>query len=261
MAKKNMIHDIVIDRDKCIGCGACVRDCVSQVLTLEKGKAVYLGPECIVCGHCEAICPQGAVMLTGFEDRSVEYAEQTRLDPELLLDAIRTRRSIRVFEDKSVPDILTDRIIEAGRLAPSACNDQDTGFVILGSKQDELEDMAAVYLKKLARTAGLFVPILRNKNAIGDNFFFKKAPLAIAVTGSKINASLAAENMAFMAEAQGLGVLFSGFFTVCANRCGAIRKVMGLGKKDKVVTTLVIGYPAVRYRRTARREKAKVRKL
>lgn len=60
--------------------------------------------------------------------------------------------------------------------------------------------------------------------------------------------------MAFMAEAYGLGVLFSGFFTTCVNMSSKIRKIMGVPKKPKAVTTLVIGYPAVKYHRTPHRK-------
>ena len=40
-----------------------------------------------------------------------------------------------------------------------------------------------------------------------------------------------------------------------------IRKVMGIAKKPKAVTTLVIGYPAVKYHRTPHRNPLKVKKL
>ena len=94
---------------------------------------------------------------------------------------------------------------------------------------------------------------------IDSNFFFKGAPLVIVVFGKdKVSASLAAENMAFMAEANGLGVLFSGFFTTCVNMSGKIRRIMGVKKKPQAVTTLVIGYPAVKYHRTAHRKKLNI---
>ena len=94
---------------------------------------------------------------------------------------------------------------------------------------------------------------------IDDNFFFKGAPIVIVVMGNdKVSASLAAENMAFMAEANGLGVLFSGFFTMSLKMSGKIRKIIGISKKLKPVTTLVIGYPAVKYHRTAHRNPANV---
>ena len=97
---------------------------------------------------------------------------------------------------------------------------------------------------------------------INDSFFFKKAPVVIVIFGNdKVSASLAAENMAFMAEANGLGVLFSGFFTTCVNISSKIRKIMGISKKPKAVTTLVIGYPAVKYYRTPHRKPLKIKRL
>lgn len=76
-----------------------------------------------------------------------------------------------------------------------------------------------------------------------------------------MSASLAAENMTFMAEANGLGVLFSGFFTTCVNMSSRIRKLMGVGRKPNAVTTLVIGYPAVKYHRTPHRKPLNVKKV
>ena len=96
---------------------------------------------------------------------------------------------------------------------------------------------------------------LRRFFNIDNDFFFKKAPLVIVIFGKDVvSASLAAQNMAFMAEANGLGVLFSGFFTACVNMSSRIRKIMGITKKPKAVTTLVIGYPAVKYHRTPHRK-------
>lgn len=81
-----------------------------------------------------------------------------------------------------------------------------------------------------------------------------------ALAADCVNASLAAENMTFMAEANGLGVLFSGFFTTCVNMSSKIRKLMGISRKPKAVTTLVIGYPAVKYHRTPHRKPLNMKK-
>lgn len=45
---------ISIDNEKCIGCGACSRDCWSQSIDLKNNKAVFNGLDCISCGHCFA---------------------------------------------------------------------------------------------------------------------------------------------------------------------------------------------------------------
>ena len=47
----------VIDRDKCIGCGECVRVCPSQTLEMKDGKAVVTGVRSIACGHCVCRLP------------------------------------------------------------------------------------------------------------------------------------------------------------------------------------------------------------
>ena len=70
------------------------------------------------------------------------------------------------------------------------------------------------------------------------------------VSKKEINASLSALNMSLMAESFGLGVLYSGFFTTVVNNSRKLRKSLNLKHNDYVVTTLVLGYPDVRYRRT-----------
>ena len=254
-------HQVIIDLEKCIGCGLCKRDCPGFDIELADKKAVAHGNSCIACGHCEAVCPQRAITITGFDDPVEEFEEQVRLDPKKLMDAIKTRRSIRQFTEKPVSKDVVDMILEAGRIAPTAANAQDIRYVVLEKKKRECEKIAVEIFVKLLKMGKLFRSKVTNME-IDDDFFFKKAPLVIVILGKdKVSASLAAENMAFMSEANGLGVLFSGFFTICVNMSAKIRKIMGIDKKPKAVTTLVIGYPAVKYRRSVHREPLKVTRL
>ena len=85
--------------------------------------------------------------------------------------------------------------------------------------------------------------------------------MIVILSKEKLNGALAAQNMEFVAEANGLGVLFSGFFSMAANLSPKLKKALGVSKGKKVVTTLVLGYPKVKYRRSAQREKLDVRYL
>lgn len=252
------MNAIIIDKEKCIGCGLCKNDCVGMAIEIINDKAVVSEASCIKCGHCEAICPRNAITLSGFDDKVEEFEQQTRLDPEQLLNAIKSRRTIRQFTNQEIPEEILDLIIESGRLAPTGTNSQGTSYLILKDKKAECEAIAVKMFRSLINAGKKFVPLLK-KMTIDDNFFFKKAPLVIVILGKdKVSSSLAAQNMAFMAEANGLGVLFSGFFTLCHNINKKIRKLAGSVKYPKAVTTLVIGYPNVKYYRTVHRKTATI---
>ena len=59
-------------------------------------------------------------------------------------DALRARRNVRQFTDQSVPDDALDRILEAGRRAPSAGNWQPWDFVLVTDRA-QLAELAKVW--------------------------------------------------------------------------------------------------------------------
>ncbi|NMA25362.1 MAG: nitroreductase, partial [Clostridiales bacterium] len=90
-----------------------------------------------------------------------------------------------------------------------------------------------------------------------DIVFFG-APVVILLAGDNpIDAGLAASNMELVACAGGLGVLYSGFITTGSND-EKIKTLIGLPAGKEVLTALVVGYPDVRYLRSAPRKKADI---
>ena len=251
-------HLLQIDQAKCIGCGKCQQDCPENNILLNNNRAVVRTQTCIKCGHCVAICPQAAVTMTGLAQASLSVEQTAVIEPEHLLAALRRRRSIRRFKERDIdPDTLL-KIIEAGRWTPSAKNAQDVAYIVLKEELADCEKIAVGLFRNLQGVLKWFSPVAR-RVAIDDHFFFKKAPVVLVVTAkNKINGALAASNMALMAEAQGLGVLYSGFFAQAAVLSPALRKKLELKRGEKVVTALVIGYPDVHYYRIAPKEAAKV---
>ena len=254
-------HRIAIDSHQCIGCGLCVGDCPASNILIENKKARVIAQDCILCGHCVAICPKAAVSMTGFENPPQEIDQPARLNPEELLLAIRTRRSIRQFRRRPPDPQIIDQIIEAGRLMPTGGNAQDVSFVVLREEIDSCEEIAVKLFRRLLPLAKLLSPVAR-RTVVDDHFFFKGAPVAIVVASpDRVNGALAAANMELMAEACGLGVLYSGFFSMAANHSRALGRKLGLARGQRAVTTLVLGYAAVTYHRTAQKEAAQVRRM
>lgn len=54
---------VVIDKTKCIGCGACVVECPVEALDLVDGLVVVDPEKCIDCGKCVKVCPANALSL------------------------------------------------------------------------------------------------------------------------------------------------------------------------------------------------------
>ena len=67
--KKKVAH---FDRDKCVGCGACVNACLEGAVALVDGKAMLVKEDhCDGLGNCLPNCPVGAIT---FEERDISPA-------------------------------------------------------------------------------------------------------------------------------------------------------------------------------------------
>lgn len=52
---------IVVERNKCCGCEACVAVCPVGAITMPEGKALIDDEQCVRCGACINECPMEAV--------------------------------------------------------------------------------------------------------------------------------------------------------------------------------------------------------
>jgi len=54
--------EIRVDKDACVGCGLCVKDCPMDVYELQNEVSVPVRPEnCMGCLSCHEICPAQAL--------------------------------------------------------------------------------------------------------------------------------------------------------------------------------------------------------
>ena len=250
---------ILIDYEKCIACSSCINDCPNSFIYFEDGKIRTHDKGCMECGHCYAICPEGAIKMANYDFNDEMVVSMSEINEDTLLNAIKSRRTIQ-FKPIEVEDEKVNMILEAGRYAPTGANSQNVKYTILGSKQAEAEEICVNLFRKGKKVGNLSSYLRRIE--VTDDFFFKGAPLVIVVSSkSSINAGLASAYMEIMANSLGLGVLYSGFFVMCTKLSRKLRNLIELERGYDVVSCMVIGYPKVKYQRIVPRKDLQVNRL
>jgi nitroreductase len=135
--------------------------------------------------------------------------------------AIVSKREVRAYADRPLPDDAVRRLLEGGRVAGSSRNRQARRFVVL--RDDALARAAeAVWSPENVRGAALAVAIVvRGKGPTG------------------FDAGRAAQNMMLAAWGDGIGSCPNGI----ANP-EALAAVLGHDDEEQVATVLSFGYPA-----------------
>nr|AGS53525.1 ferredoxin [uncultured bacterium contig00055] len=257
---------VVIDNEKCTGCGRCVADCQRHVLEIQNNKAVInTTRQCFKCGHCFAICPAQAVQLSGLDDEIMELTGKPPfLDEKSLKTHLKCRRSIRQYKRNPVEKEKIEKIIEAGRLTPTASNSQNVRYIVIQNEIETIEDaVIAQYTTSselLAQSESYVMPPYGlGADRLKRGFLFQGAPLVILnISPSEINACLAAMSMELMAEALGLGAVYVGLFARPANKNMKLREALGIAKEEIIAACLAIGYPDVQYLRSAPKKAANI---
>ncbi len=147
-----------------------------------------------------------------------------------ILETIQIRRSIRSYLERPVEQEKLSRVLEAGRLSPSAANLQPCDFILV-------QETAAKTRLSLAY----------------NRSWFSKAPAIIAVCATpakgwrrsdgeefwKIDAAIAMQTMVLAATAEGLGTCWIGAFDE-----EKAKAALDVPQGVRVVAMTPIGYPA-----------------
>jgi nitroreductase/Pyruvate/2-oxoacid:ferredoxin oxidoreductase delta subunit len=290
--RKKVSPPVVIAKD-CIGCKKCVAICPSFVLDMLEDKAeVVRGDWCIGCEHCGAVCPTGAILREGkYFDIHPKKGEAPAVSPEALELLLRERRSVRIYTHDPMPEEALEKILDAGRYAPTGSNSQNVHYLVLKSPDQvkELQKMTlGFYLKILSWIRGRFSKFLLflfagRKTAayileslpkmeyaieqmkLGKDRLFHHAPVVILAhseswePSSSFNCSVALYNCSLMAHALGLGCCFNGFLVNAVNRSPRIRRWLGIPPGHKCYSAMTLGFLDAKYLRLVHRHPPKVR--
>ena len=139
-----------------------------------------------------------------------------------LLNVIFNRASVRRYTSEPVSEEVLKNILEAGRRAPSATNAQPWHFIVVTDQK----------IKEA----------LSKRRWTG---FVKDAAFVVIGCGekqsrwSRVDVTIALQNMVLAAEAQGLGSCWIGDFSQ-----SELKEILGIPDNLKVIALVSFGYPA-----------------
>jgi len=143
---------------------------------------------------------------------------------------IKTRRSVRAYADKPIPDEVLGRVLEAARLAPSACNLQPWRFVFVKDATTRNQLAKAAHSQSFVGKAPVVIVCCgkrspHHSNWIGDNLYL-------------VDVAIAIQNLALAARNEGLGTCWIGAF-----QDQPIKKLLGIPADYDIIMLLPVGYP------------------
>ncbi|MGB9135569.1 MAG: nitroreductase family protein [Candidatus Bathyarchaeia archaeon] len=141
-----------------------------------------------------------------------------------VLEAIKTRRSIRKYKPSSIPDKKLKEILESARLAPSAANRQPWSFIVVrDAERKKTLSKAANNQTFLAEAAVIVVAV--GDPEVSKRWFEKDVMIAV-------------EHLVLSAAALGCGTCWIGAFNEAE-----VKSLLNIPERLGVVALLPIGIP------------------
>lgn len=144
------------------------------------------------------------------------------------LELIQTRRSVRKYTGERVGDTDIDRILEAGRWAPSGLNNQPWRFAIIRKAGTKKELAAATKYSAVILGADALIAVFLDRLAIYDK------------TKDAQSAGACIQNMLLQAHSLGLGACWLGQILAKADM---VKKALGAPDSYELMAVITLGHP------------------
>lgn len=169
------------------------------------------------------------------------------------LSLVTARQSDRAYDEtRPVEQDKLERILEAARLAPSACNAQPWKFVVVTDPELAVQvgkATAGLGMNKFAKYAPVHILIVEESmnitSFLGAKIKDKYFPL--------IDIGIATSHLTLAAESEGLGSCILGWFDE-----KEIKRLVGIPSNKRLLLDITIGYPVKPKRKKSRKPADKV---
>ena len=265
---------LTVDNDTCTKCGTCAAVCPAGIIHFREGSFPRLLPGteaiCIRCGHCVAACPSASL-----DHAESPLAETATIDKSLnisydqMAQLIRSRRSVREFQDREVPRGELQKLIDAARYAPTGHNNQEVRWHVIAGREavKKLGDLGADWMRWMIANNPAMEEMLAGvlkRQAKGFDEFLRSAPAVVMACVEGENAmaggdcAIALAYFDLLANTAGLGCCWGGFFNAAASNFPPMMAAVDLPEGLVPRGSLMVGYPRYGYPRIPYRKPAQI---
>lgn len=267
---------ITIDENLCQKDGLCAMVCPYRLIALEVGKTfpqtVPGGKErCIQCGHCQAVCPHGALSLHSAKQEWPLFEPGQLPDLDQLTQLVRGRRSIRTYKEKRVDRDLLLRCIDLAHFAPTARNSQQIGWLVIDSKKElrRLTEYAIDWMRHLQASQDPMAEHYGVQGLIrawenGYDGILRHAPVLVVMHGpagyrlARMDSTICLTTFELIAFSQGIGTCWAGFFQMAASSWPPLQEALHLPEGHVLTAAMMAGYPRLRYQLLPQRQETQI---
>jgi nitroreductase/NAD-dependent dihydropyrimidine dehydrogenase PreA subunit len=265
---------VEVDKQTCTKCGICAAACPAGIIHFKENSFPRLLPRtdeiCLRCGHCVAVCPSGSVVHREIPlDKCPTIKKSLGISFDQCAQLIKSRRSVREFQDKAVPKEEIERVIEVARYAPTGHNNQEVQWLVINDHKTvrQLAAIGADWMLWTIQNNSEFAPTLEDflkKQEAGIDMFLRNAPAVVIAFAEKNNPIAATDCVIALsyfdlaAKSAGLGCCWAGLLNFAAASFPAMVEAVALPEGFAPYGALMVGYPKYKYRRVPSRKPARI---
>ena len=270
------IADFQVNKEKCIGCGLCVKVCPGGILHLNEERKCEMDEidqfgwwGCWKCEHCLAVCPRGAISIFGKQPEDSLPPVKTESAAPVLDALIMNRHSCRRFLKKDVDASVIDGMLQTLGNAPNGGNKQQVEFTLIDDRaqMEAFRRLAYAEMDRLASEgvypAGFdkvsYEDMKRWEKTVRPEMLFCGAPCLLIPhaplgRGEPVeDVNIAAAYFELLCASRGLGCVMMSFPKDALRNMPEIKALLKIPETHYVGVMLGFGWPEIRYARGTQR--------
>ena len=266
--------NFTVDKSKCIHCGLCIKDCITNIINFDYEKNPYIKSEhenrCIKCQHCMAVCPVGAISILGKNpDNSLK--NDTNIDVDNLISLMKSRRSYRHYKNENLDKETLNKLKDVLKFVPTGCNSHKLHFSIIEDLEvmNKFRNSTNNKLKNILLKTGNN-PIAKKFESFrqqiidGKDLIYRDAPHLIVVSAPitspcpQQDGIIALSYFELLAQSLGVGTCWCGFSHMCLRYFPDLCEFLEIPDGYKPIYSMLFGPTDIKYARCPQPEEVEI---